>query len=545
MKRLVYLFIAVVVALSIMPVAAPTMAQADAVKARVMEYGKALPKGYGVTKVDDVVALLAEKKPLVLLDVRETTEYAEGHIENSLNVPLRTLAKNLNLLPDLKADILVICKGGFRAIMAQAALNILGYSNVKTLQGGYDAWVGEDLPVVKEATTPDAATAPEINAEVLTAVDSVLSNLPKNWDGVAPKDLAAEIADKAPILIDVRSKEEWDKGYIEGAQHIWINEFVDNLDKLPADKSAKVVVYCQSSYRGGIVKIMMNLLGYSNVRNMSGGVNAWVKSELPLVGAAAPAFNLDESLAAYLKSLPETFNAVRVDALAEELKGDAKPFLLDVRTAEEFAEGHIEGAINVPLNEVTKNLALLPDLNQNIVVYCGSGHRSAVAMTALGVLGYTKTRSMLSGFGAWTAAGQPATTDVVDYKGGTAPAVNAELLKLVDAFMNGIPAGYYTVKAADLNTALAEKAPFLLDVRTDGEWANGRIQGAVHVPLADLLARMSELPTDKAAPMVVYDNPTHRSSMALVFLRLKGYTDVKVLGGGTGAWEKAKLPLVK
>jgi rhodanese-related sulfurtransferase len=52
-------------------------------------------------------------------------------------------------------------------------------------------------------------------------------------------------------------------------------------------------------------------------------------------------------------------------------------------------------------------------------------------------------------------------------------------------------------------------------------------------------------PQDLTASIVVYDNPTHRSSMALTMLRLMGYENVRVLGGGTGAWANAELPLVK
>jgi rhodanese-related sulfurtransferase len=544
MKRLVLLFLTVVLAMALLPVAMPVVAQGDAILSRLTEYNNNLPKGYGVISVDDLNVMLAEKKP-VLLDVRQPEEYQAGHIKDSFNVPLRELAKNLALLPDKNADIVVICKGGFRAMMGMTALNILGYNNARNLKGGFDAWVGEELPSVTDAFKPEPGKAPDITADLLAAVDKVLSNLPKNWDGVAAKDLAAELVDAPPILIDVRSNEEWATGYIEGASHIWINEFMSRQKDWPADKNAKIVVYCAASYRGGIAKIMLNLMGYTNVRNLSGGSAAWVAAGLPLKGASAAAFNLDTALADFLKAMPETFNAVRPADLEAELKAGPKPVLLDVRTADEYTEGHLEGAINIPLQEITKHLDLLPKLDENIVVYCGSGHRSAIVMTALELLGYTKVRSMLSGITAWAAAKYPVSTTAVEAKAGARPEFKADIFKLVDAYMTAIPAGYYTIKAADLNVALTEKPPVLIDVRTDAEWSAGRIQGAVHIGLADFMTKKSEWPTDKAAAVVIYDNPTHRSTMAMVLMQLEGYTNVKVLSGGTGAWEKANLPLTK
>jgi rhodanese-related sulfurtransferase len=108
--------------------------------------------------------------------------------------------------------------------------------------------------------------------------------------------------------------------------------------------------------------------------------------------------------------------------------------------------------------------------------------------------------------------------------------------------MTSIPQGYFTVRADALNVELAESEIFLVDVRTDGEWAAGYISGAVHIPLDQLLADMSVLPP-MDANVVVYDNPTHRSSMAMMLLQLMGYENVRALGGGTNAWTAAELPL--
>lgn len=522
----------------------------EAVAARLAEYNSALPQGFGVTSIDDFNVMLIERD-VVLLDVREVAEYEAGHLEGSFNVPIRELAQNLDLLPDLNADIMVICKGGGRAMLAMTALQLLGYENARMLRGGYDAWVGEELPTTTEPFVPEAGVAPEVDPAVLAAVDNYLSNLPAGFGMVGAQDLAVELVDAPPLLIDVRSEEEWNtNGYIEGAQLIPINEFMARQAEWPQDKDAKIVIYCASSFRGAIATVMMNLMGYTNVRNLSGGMNAWVAAGQPVVGAApaepetTEAVSLEETLAAYVASLPDTFGAVRPADLATELASDNAPFLVDVRTVDEYVEAHIEGAINIPLNELTANLDKLPAQDANLVIVCGSGHRSAMSMAALNLLGWTNARSLMGGTGAWGAAELPLTDVPTEAVAGTAPEVDPALFEVVNAFITNIPAGYYTVRPADLGVELIENAPTLIDVRTQGEWDGGRIEGATFITFRDLMTAKDQWPTDLTAPIVVYDNPTHRSSIAMTLMRLLGYENVRALAGGTGAWTKAELPLV-
>jgi rhodanese-related sulfurtransferase len=550
MKKFAVLFLLLVaLVLPGVMVMAQEAAVADLVTERVTEWGSALPQGYGVTKVEDLLVGLSERD-IVLLDVREAAEYEAGHIEGAFNVPIRTLGQNLDLLPDLNAEIMVICKGGARASYASAALQFLGYTNVKILAGGNDAWVGEELPVATEAYMPEAGTAPEIAPELVEIADAALSGLPEGFALVSATNLAAELVETTPFLIDVRSNDEFATGTIEGAQHLWINEFAARLDELPEDKDANIVVFCASGYRGGIAAVMLDVLGYTNVRNLSGGLNAWKAASLPIFGApeetTAPVAGFEPVafFTEYVAALPGSFGAVRPADLKAELDGGATPLLVDVRTADEYAEGYIAGAINVPINELADNLNLLPDLDADIVVYCGSGHRSALALTALNTMGYTNVRSMISGFGAWTGAGYEASQEPVEVVAGTAPAFDPAALELAAGFLSSIQPGYWTVKPADLNVELVENAPVLIDVRTDAEWADGYIAGAQHIPFRDFMTRLAELPQDMTANIVIYDNPTHRSSMALAMLRMLGYENVRALGGGFGAWTKAELPTV-
>jgi rhodanese-related sulfurtransferase len=434
-------------------------------------------------------------------------------------------------------------------MLATAALQTLGYDNAVNLKGGMGAWGGEGFPTVTEPFVPEAATAPDFDETVLTAVQDYLSNMPQGWGLIRADALNVELVENPDIfLLDVRSPEEWETGYIAGTEFVWINEFLSNLDMLPDDPNTEIVVYCGSSYRAGIAAVMLELMGYENVLNLIGGINAWNAAGLPLEGAAeadtAPeTLDLESTFADYIDSLPGSFNAVRVGDVEEAIASDDVPILLDVRTVDEFTEGHIEGAIHVPLNDVTQNLDLLPDLDAEIIVYCGSGHRSAMAMTALNVLGYDNAVSLLGGVRAWTGADLPITDAVAPVEAGTAPDFDTALFAVVDDYVQSIPPGYDIIRADALNVALVEEDIFLLDVRTSGEFEDGYIGGAVHVPLSDLMTSLDTLP-DADASIVVYDNPTHRSSIAMVLLQMLGYDNVQTLGGGYGAWVNSDLPTV-
>lgn len=77
--------------------------------------------------------------------------------------------------------------------------------------------------------------------------------------------------------------------------------------------------------------------------------------------------------------------------------------LIDVRTPEEFATGHIHGALNISVDTLASRLSEIPG-GQPIVVYCRSGNRSATASQILAQAGYTNIYD-LGGLNAWTAQG--------------------------------------------------------------------------------------------------------------------------------------------
>ena len=87
--------------------------------------------------------------------------------------------------------------------------------------------------------------------------------------------------------------------------------------------------------------------------------------------------------------------------------------LLDVREANEFHAGHIPGAVNIPRGLLEFKLSASPELTSrdlNIVLYCKTSGRAALATCALHDMGYLNVQSIEGGFDAWSAAGKTVVT---------------------------------------------------------------------------------------------------------------------------------------
>jgi rhodanese-related sulfurtransferase len=94
--------------------------------------------------------------------------------------------------------------------------------------------------------------------------------------------------------------------------------------------------------------------------------------------------------------------------LVKRLEGEDVPVILDVRSPEEYAEGHIPGAINVPYDQIAANLDSLESyMTAEIVVYCRTGRRAGVAENALREAGFTQVADLKGHMVAWNEAGLP------------------------------------------------------------------------------------------------------------------------------------------
>jgi len=84
-------------------------------------------------------ALIEEKKPVFILDVRQQEEYDAGHIDNAVLIPLNVLPGRYSELPRDKT-IVVYCRSGGRSARAVAFLRAQGFANAFSLSGGFTGW---------------------------------------------------------------------------------------------------------------------------------------------------------------------------------------------------------------------------------------------------------------------------------------------------------------------------------------------------------------------------------------------------------------------
>ena len=105
----------------------------------------------GVANVSatEAVMLMSRSKPLIL-DVRDATEFATGHIQGAKNIPMAELASRVKEIEKFKdKPVLVHCQRGMRSKTACSLLRAQQFSQLHNLQGGLDTWVEAKLPLIK------------------------------------------------------------------------------------------------------------------------------------------------------------------------------------------------------------------------------------------------------------------------------------------------------------------------------------------------------------------------------------------------------------
>jgi hydroxyacylglutathione hydrolase len=188
--------------------------------------------------------------------------------------------------------------------------------------------------------------------------------------------------------------------------------------------------------------------------------------------------------------------------------------IVDVRSKESFAAAHIPDAINIPLGHNLPTWAgwVLP-YDRPILLVAEESSQVEQVVTHLLRVGFDNVQGYLDGgIHIWETSGFPL-------------------------------ANLNTLSVHDLGKRrTAEKQLTLLDVRTDKEWNDGHIDGAIHIHGGILQDRVQELPKDQ--PVAVVCGSGYRASIASSFLKRQGFEDVSNVIGGMSAWKAANLPVV-
>lgn len=215
----------------------------------------------------------------------------------------------------------------------------------------------------------------KINKEGYESLDGVLEN------GLKPLSLAEfknYIKDEDVIILDTRDGEKFTEGFIPDSINIGLNgrfaEWAGNL--LPFDKPI-VLVTEKGKEKESVIRLAR--VGFDQMKGfLDGGFENWQRSNEKI----------------------DLIINVEADEFALDLKYDKKIMIIDVRRETEFADGHIRGAINIPLSEFVDpgSIAGIEDNYYNVYIHCGGGYRSVIASSMLKKQGIHNIHNILGGW---------------------------------------------------------------------------------------------------------------------------------------------------
>lgn len=232
------------------------------------------------------------------------------------------------------------------------------------------------------------------------------------------------------------------------------------------------------------------------------------------------------------------------------LKGDKSYYVVDVRAAEDFAKGSIEGAVNIPyaLTAKPNMVANLPK-DKKVVVVCYSGHTASQTAALWQMLGYDAV-PMLNGMGGWQtgagsalpeqAYGYPVTTKVTEASSSfDLPVIKSEAATSLEELAMEQSDKYLTaakpavINATNLNQAINEKNDdyFLIDIRNAEDYQKGHLEGAINIPYQNIaeLENLKKIPTDKKVVLIGYNG--NDASQVVRLLNQFGYDSYPLFQG--------------
>ena len=193
----------------------------------------------------------------VLLDVRDPVEYEGAHLADSINIGLGgKYATWAGTILEQDMQIVVIAEMG-REEEAGVRLGRIGFDNMAGyLEGGMQAL--EPHP-----------------------------ELVKRTERISPVNLAEKLrSEKAPVVLDVRTRKEWESRRIEGSMNIPLNRLQDVIREHPLER--EVVVHCESGYRSSIAASLLKREKVEGVSELMGGMAGWEAANLPIIASTEP-----------------------------------------------------------------------------------------------------------------------------------------------------------------------------------------------------------------------------------------------------------------
>jgi rhodanese-related sulfurtransferase len=103
------------------------------------------------TNVEEVKARLDAKEVFTLVDVREDSEWAKGHLPGAIHLGKGIIERDIeNAVPAKTTPMVLYCGGGYRSALAAESLQKMGYTSVMSMDGGWRGWTNAGFPTMKD-----------------------------------------------------------------------------------------------------------------------------------------------------------------------------------------------------------------------------------------------------------------------------------------------------------------------------------------------------------------------------------------------------------
>lgn len=307
-------------------------------------------------------------------------------------------------------------------------------------------------------------------------------------------------------LFDSRPPLRFDDGSIPYAVNLPFSALKKMADKLPKDKDATIILFCQGVTCALSPNSATELaaMGYTNVKIYHDGVPDWIKRN-------------------YLVISTKSFKEAWIDK-------DASHVLIDIRSNADIAKGFIKGAVSITPDKLDEVIKSFPDkkLKAPIIVYDETGGDQAAAFAKkLVSKGYNNAKLLTGGYSAWVKANYPVekgtpSTKVVYVPKPKPGEIDMELFK---KYLTAIPAD-----------------TLLVDARPPSEFKEGTIKGAINVPAGEIDQYLDKLPKDKK--IVSFCNTGTLAEMEYHTLKAKGYANIFFLNANV-EFDEGKIEVSK
>ncbi len=531
---------------------------------KAKQYFANYPSDKHVVSVERFLEVLGSEEKNCVIDLRSEEDYAKGHIESAVNIPYGTaVADALEQIPN-DVPVYVYCYSGQTASQTVALLNLAG-KNAYNVSGGFDNGISKaenaaELFTKKESVLEEGSypVEKELQQEIREYYQTATENGKFNMSAEKVKEA---LQNDEIYLVDIRSENDYLKSHIAGAkQNIPFGKGMEKqLAKLPKDK--KIVFQCYSGQTASQTVAIARMMGL-DAYNLSGGMGAeggsgWLGAGYGVVKATTQQF-LNAKVDRYFAALPENKNQVSAaDFLkATEQAEEGKMMILDIRSAEDYAKGHVKGAINLPYGvDVAKALEKIPT-DIPVYVYCYSGQTASQTMFLLRLAG-KQAVNVSGGFDKGISKEENAeeylTTEAAEF-GKETYAVDEDIKAAIEQYYKNVAKeteyakNNMSPKALKELTEQGSEEIYVVDLRSAEDYAKGHIEGAVNLPYGKGMQKeFDKLPTDKTLVLQCYSGQTASQTMAA--LRIKGYNAYNLSGGmgaeGGSGWLGAGYTLVK